>query len=174
MHVAGGATRSSAGVVVARAELAVKRAAPVADHSRMIRVVDLPAMVLALLCLAGCATTVPHAREAPVVRAAESDEADAQTGLATYYARRFAGRRTASGERYDPDALTGAHRTLAFGTRVRVTNLTNRRTVVVVITDRGPFDRRRVIDLSRRAARELGMLRDGVARVRLEPLAASL
>jgi rare lipoprotein A len=128
-------------------------------------------LTLALLGLAGCAATAPRTHEAAGVRVeSASQAADEETGLATFYAKRFAGRRTASGERYDPGALTGAHRTLAFGTRVRVTNLANQRSVVVVITDRGPFDRRRVIDLSRRAARELGMLRDGVARVRLEPL----
>ncbi|MBI1796618.1 MAG: septal ring lytic transglycosylase RlpA family protein [Candidatus Eisenbacteria bacterium] len=149
------------------------------------------ALGLALACVTGCATggaargdaaaadlDAPRARPAapgaaPQAVIAEADDAgdgDTEVGLATYYAQRFAGRRTASGAAYDPDALTGAHRTLAFGTRVRVTNLANRRSVVVVITDRGPFDRRRIIDLSRRAARTIGMLRDGVARVRVEPI----
>lgn len=92
------------------------------------------------------------------------------TGGASYYANRFAGRRTASGERYRPGALTAAHRTLRFGTRVRVTNLRNGRSVVVRINDRGPFHRRRVIDLSRAAAQRIGMIRSGTARVRLEVL----
>jgi len=89
-------------------------------------------------------------------------------GFASYYDSRFHGARTASGERYDEKALTAAHRTLPFGTHVQVTNLGNGRSVVVTITDRGPFARGRVIDVSRRAARKLDFLRDGTARVRLE------
>jgi peptidoglycan lytic transglycosylase len=82
----------------------------------------------------------------------------------------LAGRRTASGERFDPAALTAAHRELPFGTRLRVTNLDNGRSVTVRINDRGPFAQGRILDLSFAAARELGMLRSGVARVRIEVL----
>ncbi|RTW47501.1 septal ring lytic transglycosylase RlpA family protein, partial [Pseudomonas aeruginosa] len=71
----------------------------------------------------------------------------ADTGEASYYGSRHAGLRTASGERYNPNAMTAAHRTLPFGTRVRVTNLDNRRSVVVRINDRGPFRRGRIIDV---------------------------
>jgi len=91
-------------------------------------------------------------------------------GFASYYGSEFQGRRTASGERFDHGELTAAHRTLPFGTRVRVTNLKNSRSVVVVINDRGPFRRGRILDVSRRAASELGFLRAGVARVRLRLL----
>ncbi len=91
-------------------------------------------------------------------------------GFASFYAPEFHGRSTASGERYDSEGLSAAHRTLPFGTRVRVTNLKNGRSVVVTITDRGPFRRGRIVDVSRRAARDLGFLRAGVARVRLEVL----
>ena len=91
-----------------------------------------------------------------------------QGGLASWYGPGFYGRRTASGAVYTGAALTAAHRSLPFGTRVRVTNLANGRAVVVVIDDRGPFVRGRVIDLSRAAARRLGMVRDGVVPVRLE------
>lgn len=91
-------------------------------------------------------------------------------GHASWYGRDFARRRTASGERFDPQKLTCAHRTLPLGSRVRVTNLTNGRSVLVTITDRGPFLRRRDIDLSWAAAREIGMVQRGVARVRIEPL----
>jgi len=95
-------------------------------------------------------------------------------GLASYYASRFHGRQTASGEIYDENALTAAHRTLRFGTRVRVTNLKNGKSVVVRINDRGPYgDRRRVIDLSLAAARELEMVEDGLVRVRLKVLPRS-
>jgi rare lipoprotein A len=97
-----------------------------------------------------------------------SIEREVQVGLASYYDSKFHGEPTASGERYDERALTAAHRTLPFGTRVQVTNLSNGRSVVVTITDRGPFARGRVIDVSRRAARRLGFLRDGTTRVRLE------
>lgn len=93
-----------------------------------------------------------------------------QVGIASYYANEYHGRATASGTRFDERRLTSAHPTLPFGTRVRVTNLENDRSVVVIITDRGPFGRGRIIDVSRRAARDLGFLRAGIARVRIEAL----
>jgi rare lipoprotein A len=90
------------------------------------------------------------------------------TGHASWYGDEFARRPTASGERYDPAKLTGAHRTLPFGSRVRVTNLQNGRSVLVIINDRGPYAGRRAIDLSYGAARALGMVERGVTRVRIE------
>ena len=93
-----------------------------------------------------------------------------QTGKASYYGDRHHGNKTASGERFDQHALTAAHRSLPFGTRVRVTNLSNDKSVVVRINDRGPFVRGRIIDVSRAAAERLDMLRAGVVPVRLEPL----
>ena len=86
-----------------------------------------------------------------------------QAGIASYYGPRFHGRRTASGERFNQNARTAAHRTLPFGARVRVDNLGNGRAVVVRVTDRGPFVRGRVIDLSAGAARQIGM--GGLSRV---------
>ena len=94
-------------------------------------------------------------------------------GVASYYAGRWHGRRTASGERFDMHEMTAAHRTLPFGTRVRVTNLKNGREVVVRINDRGPWRKKRVIDVSYAAARKLGMIGPGVARVRLDVVAES-
>ncbi len=91
-------------------------------------------------------------------------------GHASWYGDEFARRPTASGRRFDPSKLTCAHRTLPFGSKVRVTNLRNGRSVMVIITDRGPYARRREIDLSYGAARALGMLRQGVERVRIELL----
>ncbi|WP_017664139.1 septal ring lytic transglycosylase RlpA family protein [Porphyrobacter sp. AAP82] len=88
-------------------------------------------------------------------------------GSASYYAARFDGRRTASGERFDSAAMTAAHRTLPFGTRVRVTNLANGRSVIVRINDRGPFTRGRMIDVSRAAASELGLVARGHGMVEL-------
>ena len=94
-------------------------------------------------------------------------------GEASYYASGFEGRSTASGEPYRGRELTAAHRTLPFGTQVKVTNLANGRSVVVRINDRGPFHRRRVIDLSRAAAERLGMVRRGRAPVEVQVLAAA-
>jgi len=91
-------------------------------------------------------------------------------GMASYYGDRFNGRRTASGERFDQRELTAAHRTLEFGTRVLVTNKINGRSVEVIINDRGPHARGRTIDLSKEAAREIGMLGHGVAPVELRVL----
>jgi rare lipoprotein A len=96
---------------------------------------------------------------------------DVLEGRASYYSDALAGRRTASGVPYRPEALVAAHRSLPFGTRLRVENLGNGRVVEVTVVDRGPFTRGRVLDLSRRAAEELGFVRQGVARVRIEVLA---
>jgi rare lipoprotein A len=84
-------------------------------------------------------------------------ESAAQAEIASYYGQEFSGRRTASGERFNPNAMTAAHRTLRFGTRVRVTNSRNGRSVIVRINDRGPFVKGRSIDLSSGAARAIGM-----------------
>ena len=94
-----------------------------------------------------------------------------QTGVASYYADKYQGRRTASGERFDQRKMTAAHRTLPFGTKVRVTDPANGRSVVVRVNDRGPFVKGRVIDLSRAAAERLGIVRAGLADVRIEVLA---
>jgi rare lipoprotein A len=91
-----------------------------------------------------------------------------ETGVASWYGPEFQRKRTASGERFDMDALTAAHRSLPFDSYVRVTNVATGRSVVVRINDRGPFIADRIIDLSARAARQLGIKEDGVARVRIE------
>lgn len=88
-------------------------------------------------------------------------------GTASYFSSEIAGNRTASGERCDPDALTAAHRTAPFGSRIRVTSLATGKSVIVRINDRGPFRAGRVIDLSHAAAREIGMHRTGTAKVSL-------
>ena len=94
----------------------------------------------------------------------------ALSGLAVWYGKKHHGRKTASGQRFNMNAMTAAHRTLRFGTRVRVTDVRTKRSVVVRINDRGPYGRGRVIDLSRAAARKLGILRRGKAKVRLRVL----
>ena len=100
-----------------------------------------------------------------VLLALISLESTAHAEVASYYGKEHAGRRTASGERFNPGAMTAAHRTLRFGTKVRVTNTRNGRSVVVRINDRGPFVKGRSIDLSSGAARVIGM--GGAAQVKL-------
>jgi rare lipoprotein A len=130
--------------------------------------------VLAACALAGilvsCAPKPPFdASEAPVGSAPPDGPATlTQRGIVSLYGHAFAGRKTANGEIFDPEALTMAHRTLPFGTRVRVTNLENRRSVDVVVNDRGPFVRDRIGDLSLAAARRIGMVSDGVVEATLE------
>ena len=94
----------------------------------------------------------------------------AEIGKASWYADSFQGKRTASGERFDNHDYTAAHRTLPFGTRVRVTNPATGASVVVRINDRGPFTRGRLIDVSRVAAEELGLVQRGHGTVQLEQL----
>jgi rare lipoprotein A len=117
------------------------------------------AALMLFAALAGCA-------KRNVVRV-PPPPGSAESGLASWYGDPYHGRPTASGEVYDMEQLTAAHRTLPFETRVEVTNLKNSKQVEVRITDRGPFIDGRIIDLSRAAARELDMLRDGVVPVRL-------
>jgi rare lipoprotein A len=96
-----------------------------------------------------------------------------QVGLASWYGPHFHGKRTANGERFDMNGFTAAHRTLPLNSYVRVVNLATGHSVVVRINDRGPYAPRRIIDLSAKAARDLGMTEDGVARVRIDLLNAS-
>jgi rare lipoprotein A len=132
------------------------------------------AAALALGALSGCA---PRASQPPVSHPAPEPEpgpervAAVLEGQASYYSDKLAGRSTASGEPYDPSALTAAHRSLPFGTRLRVTRADNGRSVVVRVNDRGPFgSASRIVDLSRAAAEQLDMIRAGVVAVRAEVL----
>ena len=111
----------------------------------------------------------PAAAAAPAPAAAPA-AASGDEGKLAYYGRKFAGRKTASGQRFDPNAMTMAHKTLPFGSRVKVTNLVNQRSVVLRVNDRGPFTPDRIGDVSAGAARKLGMLRAGVVNARLEVL----
>ena len=142
------------------------------------------AVVLGLSCAVGCAdpnkgfhppATATHADakqgegDTAFVKEAAAPAIGAdQTGNATWYGGAFAGKKTASGERFDPTKYTAAHRKLPFGTWVEVRRADTGRTVRVRINDRGPFgDDRRVIDLSRKAAEDLDIVREGVAKVEL-------
>ncbi len=123
------------------------------------------AIAVAAIVLGGC--TIGAGIDSP----AGASEYD-RTGKASWYGKRYHGRTTASGTRFDMNAMTAAHRSLPFGTRVRVTNMANRRSVVLTINDRGPYAGGRIIDVSRRAAGILGMVRKGVVRVRVHVVAA--
>ncbi len=98
--------------------------------------------------------------------------AQIQTGKASYYADKFEGQPTASGEKYKHNKLTAAHKSLPFGTKVRVTNTANNQSVEVVINDRGPFVEDRIIDLSKSAAEKLGFITQGLAEVKVEVIDA--
>lgn len=91
-----------------------------------------------------------------------------KTGMASFYGEEFHGKKTASGEIYNMWDLTCAHKTLPFGTKLKVTNLKNKKSVVVRVNDRGPFVRGRIIDLSVAAAKKIDMIRDGVAKVKIK------
>ena len=141
-------------------------------------------LVAALACamLFGCAQVerAPEPeppRSAPTVSPPPAPPSSGDTTISTQqrgrismYGNDFAGKKTASGEPFDPMALTMAHRTLPFGTRVRVTNLENQRSVEVVVNDRGPFVSGRIADLSEAAARRIGMIADGVVEALLDIL----
>lgn len=122
--------------------------------------------------LAACAPTVSSAVSSSLQTNAARSEliAFSEEGEASWYGPGFAGRLTANGEIFDPAEMTAAHKTLPFGTLVRVINLDNGRSTIVRINDRGPFKPGRIIDLSREAARSVGMLGSGTAPVRLEVL----
>ena len=116
--------------------------------------------------LTGCAST-PRWNvqpDAPTISQADTSA----IGTASYYADKYHGRKTASGEIYDKNKMTAAHRTLPFGVTVRVTDLSSGRSVLVRINDRGPFVRGRIIDLSLAAAKRLGIVHSGQASVRIE------
>lgn len=93
-----------------------------------------------------------------------------QRGEASYYASKFEGRLTANGEVFSNDSLTAAHRSLPFGTYVKVTNLSNEKTIVVRINDRGPFIEGRIIDVTQKVARELDFYNQGITQVQLRVL----
>ena len=99
--------------------------------------------------------------------------AQTQSGKASYYAKSWTGRRTSNGERLHHDSMTCAHKTLPFGTLLKVTNLLNGKQVVVRVTDRGPFVRGRIVDLSWGAAKAIGMLSQGIAPVSVERVTTS-
>ena len=120
---------------------------------------------------AGCAPAIREAPRSTIREVPAHGAPGAQQGQASWYGKEQHGHPTANGERFDMNALPAAHLTLRMGTRVRVTNLRNGRSVVVRINDRGPYSKKRIIDVSYAAARELDMLDAGVVPARVEVVA---
>lgn len=106
----------------------------------------------------------------PVLAQASDSRVEVGTGIASYYGAELGGNRTASGERFNPNDFTAAHRTLSFGSRIAVTNLSNGQEVIVRVNDRGPWGKARIVDISYAAAKQIGMHRSGTAKVKLELL----
>jgi rare lipoprotein A len=142
----------------------------------MTRVLQRVVPVAVLFAVAGCAhrDDVPEqepANETAAVPGPPQKRNEVLVGYATWYGAEFAGHRTASGERFDPSKMTAAHRSLPFGTWVDVARVDTGQSVRVRITDRGPFGHKeRIIDLSREAAKELGILKQGPTRVKVTVL----
>ncbi len=137
-------------------------------HSRA-ALLSLHAIFLVAACLSSCAKKKHMVSRLPASAARVSST---EVGLASWYGYPYHGRVAANGEVYDMEKMTAAHRTLPFGTWVRVTNMQNGKTVEVRITDRGPFIAGRVIDLSRAAARDIELIGPGVAQVRIDLIAS--
>lgn len=123
-----------------------------------------------MLALAGCSSSHEAGLAGSDGHYPAVDVLHSEEGVASYYHRKFQGRRTASGERFDNSALTAAHRDFPFGTWVRVTAMESGKSVIVRINDRGPRKRTRAIDLSQEAARHLDMIRAGLLTVRIDVL----
>jgi rare lipoprotein A len=119
------------------------------------------------VCLTAVALLLLSGLGVPVAKA---NPKSGQTGMASYYGPKFHGKKTASGERFNQNAMTAAHRTAPFGSRLQVTNIASGKSVVVRVNDRGPFIRGRIVDVSTVAARQLGLVQRGVGRVRVQRL----
>lgn len=140
---------------------------PLHDHARPVLLRSIAFGLLAsLLLLPGCG------RKKRVLTPVPALPGTIETGIASWYGRPYHGRRSANGEIYDMEKFTAAHRTLPFDTWVEVLNLSNHKTTQVRITDRGPFVNGRIIDLSHAAARQVGLIGPGIAKVRLTVIEA--
>ncbi len=122
----------------------------------------------AVAFFAACSAAPRYVSRRPVKGSVGEFTFDKQIGMASYYADEFHGRPTSSGQPFDMNALTAAHRTLPLGTIARVTNIENGRSVVLLVNDRGPFAKGRVIDLSKAAAERIGLVEKGTALVKIE------
>lgn len=133
------------------------------------------AMCASALYMAGCSAAARFTSSGPPSPAPQPSSIHGKAlltveGVASYYSTGFNGKKTASGEIFNKNALTAAHREFPFGTILRVTNLSNNESVEVTVNDRGPFKKNRIIDLSEAAARDIGMIESGTALVRIQVL----
>ena len=147
----------------------------VRQHTKVLLVYSgfIVAALITAVIVSGCASSPRFTRErsgGSNTHSASGDSKSRKTmeGIASYYADDFNGKKTANGETYDMYKMTAAHRSLPFNTKVKVTNLDNKRSIIVRINDRGPFKLERIIDLSLAAATQLGMKGTGTANVKLE------
>ncbi len=134
------------------------------------RLARLIIVTIALASLSGCISAPRYIARRPVKGKPGQFTFKTQVGMASYYADQFHGLPTSSGQIFDMNALTAAHRTLPLGTKVRVTSLDTRKSVEVIINDRGPFEKARVIDLSKSAAQKIGLVERGTGLVKIEVL----
>jgi len=151
------------------------------NRSNMKLIIRIFEVLIILILLASCSQSVRfssvkinNSKQTKKANYSESKEylnnEMIETGFASYYADKFHGRMTSSGEIFDMYKFTAAHRTLPFGTKLKVTNIKNEKQVTVVVNDRGPFIQNRIIDLSKIAAEKIGMINDGIAEVKIEIL----
>lgn len=131
-------------------------------------------IVWLLLFLLSCASTTTNFRNTyygkSSHRSISDDDRKIIVGMASFYGKKYQGRKTANGETFDMYDYTCAHKTLPFGTKLKVTYLKTKESVVVRVNDRGPFIGNRIIDLTRQAAKDIGLLNDGVGKVKIEIL----
>ena len=130
-------------------------------------------LVVSMILLSTEGAAVPHSQIGPASGTGSSGSPTVTEGIASFYGWEHHGKRTANGEIFSVHKLTAAHPSLPFGSQVKVTNLSNNRSVTVRINDRGPYCRGRIIDLSQAAAERLEMIEVGIVRVRMEVLAAA-
>ncbi len=136
----------------------------------MNKILTRASLLVPILFVAACNTTSDPAETGSISQNSLAAGKEFQRGTASWYGPGFHGRRTASGERFDSSDMTAAHRSLPFGTKLRVVNETNGRSVVVRVNDRGPFTHRRIIDLAKGPAQALGLTSSGTAYVSLHQL----
>lgn len=148
----------------------VRTGLPGASRAAALRVAASCAVIGIASLTMGCAQSAEGVAQPVASAPAERPAGEPQVGTASYYSHRFNGRRMANGGRFDPSADIVAHRTLPFGTVVRVTNLNNGLSATGTVQDRGPWTRGRIVDLSPRIARNLDMIRSGIARVEVVPI----
>ena len=139
--------------------------------------------ICSIYWIVGCASNLPerggYSRETGHYSQANNPQVNAilpaalpseEIGLISFYGEKFQGKRTASGEKFDKNGFTAAHRTFPFGTKIKLTHIGNGKSIMVRVTDRGPSDRKRMLDIPFAAAQHLGMIQEGMAKVKMEVL----